>query len=128
MRPDARRALVAELKRLSNRELKRTLSQLDPDECAHVLALIEQADQPRQRPTFETLVGLSPWLLKAIDEAKAISGHRHQALTPATREALLRALDRLSVPDKNSMPIESGSGGTFIGRLIARRKSRAVAA
>jgi hypothetical protein len=128
MRPEARHALVAELKRLSNRELKRTLSQLDPDECAHVLALIEKADTPARSPTFETLVGLSPWLLKAIDEAKATPGHPGQGLTPATREALLLALDRLSDPDKNSVRIESRSNGTFIGRMIARRKARAAAA
>ena len=128
MRPEARHALVAELKRLSHRELKRTLSQLDPDECAHVLALIEKADSPRRSPTFETLVGLSPWLLRAIDEAKATPGHPDQGLTPATREALLRALDRLSTADNNPVRIENRNNATFIGRLIARRKARAAAA
>jgi len=117
-----------ELKRLSNRELKRTLSQLDPNECAHVLALIEKADPPMRSPTFETLVGLSPWLLKSIDEAKTTPDRPGQGLTPATRAALLRALDRLSTSDNKSVRVESTSGVTFIGRLIARRRARAAAA
>jgi len=126
MRPDRSNPLVSELRGLSNRELRLTLRELSSQERAQVLQLLDVADPAEPAPSFETLVGLSPWLLKAVDETKLADGRTR--FTPATRSALLRALqEAASSPDKPDAPETAGSG-TFIGRMLARRKSGSTGA
>jgi hypothetical protein len=127
MRSEQTAQLITELKGLSNRELRLTLQELKPHEREQVLALIERADRPKPAPTFESLVGLSPWLLKAIDAAKAPPvGDAAQRLTEASRTALMAALDQLAALANDNAPTQKIASGTFVGRMMARRKRRAI--
>jgi hypothetical protein len=115
--------LLSELRSLSNRELRLTLRALSPQERAEVLGMLEPLEREESAPAFETLAGLSPWLLKAVDQAK--SDGTQSRLTPATRAALLRSLRELPAGGKAEAP-GARQGGTFIGRALARRKNRAA--
>ncbi|HKC03562.1 MAG TPA: hypothetical protein VKC17_09695 [Sphingomicrobium sp.] len=122
MRPDAQAELIGELKRLSDRELRLTLGQLSPGERDQVLALIEEPETPEPpAPSFETLVGLSPWLLKAIEGARE-PNVAAKPLTPATRSALFDSLGRISNV-RSSNATQRPAHDTFVGRLLARRKA-----
>jgi hypothetical protein len=117
---------VAELKRLGDRELRLTLGQLSPLEREQVLALIEQPQSSKSPPaSFETLVGFSPWLLKAIEAARQ-PGAGAKSVTPATRNALLEAFDQL-VGKSSAGRSQHPAQNTFIGRMLARRKARLAA-
>ena len=123
-----REALIAELKRLSHRELQLTLVELGSNERGHVLALIREAKAEQATiPPFETLVGLSPWLLKAIDRGKAASSAARSPFTPATRSALAKALEQLASAKTPSM-----AGGTKqqsgLARIFRTRRLRKRAA
>jgi len=80
-------ALIEELRSLGARELKLTLASLTAAERAQVASLVEtgQATQP----SFEALVGASPWLLKKIDSASGDRAGATGAMSDATRRTLL---------------------------------------
>jgi len=121
MRPDSQAELMGELKRLSDRELRLTLGQFSAREREQVLTLIQQPEQPKPpTPSFDTLVGLSPWLLKAIEGARQ-TDVAARPLTPATRAALFESLSRAS-NERPSGATQGPTHNTFIGRLLARRK------
>lgn len=117
--------LIAELRRLSNRELRLTLSELSPQERTRVLALIED-DRTDPQPSFETLAGLSPWLLRAIDEARSPEAAERERQTPATRAALLSALSQVAASDLTERPRTKPADIRFIRRLVARTRSWAA--
>jgi hypothetical protein len=123
MRSEVPAELISELRRLGNRELRLTLRQLSADERTRVLTMIE-GSSPRPEPSFELLVGLSPWLLKAIEEARGGGPEEGRRQTPATSAALLSALDQLTAANENRREGPKVGSGTFVGRLLARRRAR----
>jgi len=121
VRPDRSHPLLGELERLGSRELKLTLAQLSAEERAQVLGLLEAGALEAPAPAFEALVGLSPWLLKAVDETKSPGPAR---LTPATRSALSRALNEVAGKDAANERPKAREPNTFIGRMLARNQRR----
>lgn len=119
--------LIAELRSLTDRELRLTLEQLEPDERARVLALIEQRDDVTVEPSFDTLAALSPWLLRAIDEAGSSGPSDGARQTPAARAALLAALDQVATANGKQGARPKPTSKTFIGRLAARASARPAA-
>jgi hypothetical protein len=91
-----RERLLSELKRMRQRELEATLAQLKPEEREQVLALIRLAEPAQPILSFETLVGLSPWLLKAADRAQAGENDGAASMTLAARAALAEAFGKLA--------------------------------
>ncbi len=117
---------MSELRELSGRELRLTLNGLTPEERAEVARMLESAAAPSAAPSFELLVGLSPWLLKAVDEVKADAGGA--SLTQATKAALLKALNQVATPGATSTARPFPPARALIRRLWARKGARAFEA
>jgi len=124
MLPDPSAQLISELRRLGNRELRVTLGALTSREREQVLGLLETAERPAVPPSFGTLAGLSPWLLKAVDRAKSDDGRPR--LTPDSRAALLRALGGLEATNEEGSARTTRGGATFFGRMLANLSKRRV--
>jgi hypothetical protein len=119
-----REALLNELGLLSRRELELTLAGLGPAEREHVRRLIGKARPPRPAtpPSFETLAGLSPWLLKAIDRSKSPEGGASR-MSPAARAVLGRALEKLAAGKAPQRPA-GAPASPWLARIRAMRKPR----
>ena len=115
-----REALIAELKRLSPRELEATLGALRPAERDEVQAILRSSETPELPVSFEALTGLSPWLLKAADRARAAE-KGVSSVTPATRSALAEALAKLAAAQRPK-PTEGpqSRGWKALLRILAR--------
>jgi len=116
----ARDSILRDLRSLGPRKLERTLGLLDADERTQVLGLVKGDPVAASQVPFDALVGLSPWLLKAIDTGATSAGRR----TPAAARAAAAALAELS----SKPSLEAGAGdldsSTFIGRMLMRRSAR----
>jgi hypothetical protein len=116
-----REELIAELQRLRRRELERVLAVFSPSEREQLLKIIEAPQAPEAAmPSFETLVGLSPWLLKAADRAQGAASGKSTSMTPAARAALAEALGKLTA----SQPPKTATARKEAPRLsdLLRRK------
>ena len=123
-----REALLGELRNLGRRELELTLGFFQPAEREHVRRLIgdARAGHGATVPSFDTLVGLSPWLLKAIDRSKSLEPAMSR-MTPATRAALAGALGKVAHPRKSEQPSEPGIL-SVLSRMLGARRPRGQAA
>jgi hypothetical protein len=109
-----RESLLSELRRLSSRELELTLDQLEASEREQVRTLLREPEvRAAPTPSFDALAGLSQWLLRAIDRAKATDAASTR-MTPAAHKALSDALGHLPAHKP-----ESGSGDRSRGRAFA---------
>ena len=119
----SRDALIGELRSLSRRELERTLKAFSASEREQLVCLLEP-NVPPAAPAFETLAGLSPWLLKALERSESPSASQ-PGLTAATRAALALAL-AADAPTQGMTPAPKRPSGPW--RLLAlaeKRKRRA---
>ena len=121
----SRDALLRELRSLSRRELQRTLGLLEAEERRRVLSLVEAIVPAEPEPSFQTLVGLSPWLLKAIGPAGSSATQARR--TPATQRALAAVLHDLAGKSGVRQPGDDLRRNTLIGRMLSRRAERVSA-
>jgi len=112
---------IGELKRLNERERRRVLATLDPDERSQVISMLT-AGEPSQA-SFEVMAGFSPWLLKKIDSARDEAGDR--ALTPASRELLLSVFQEMVT---RAGPTHDGKSANLAAPSLLQRIFRSRAA
>lgn len=110
---------IGELKQLNERERRRVLATLDPDERSQVISMLAAGEPPQ--PSFEAMAGFSPWLLKKIDLARDEGGDC--ALTPASRELLLHVFKEMvtraqPAPDGK---LQNLAARSFLRRIFHRR-------
>jgi hypothetical protein len=124
-----RDALLAELRRLSPRELELVLRPLQPAECSLVMALVrERQERDTPLPPFEALAGLSPWLLRAIERSEGNAARAGAPMmTAAARAALSDAMRQLAQSQPAGAQVVENSP-RMLGRIFPWRRPPARAA
>lgn len=114
-------AILEELRGLGDRELRFTLSALEPQEQAEILEFLDA--RPANPLNFETLAGISPWLTKRLDAAcgMSLSVDGQLVMTKATGGALNAALASLGTAPVND-PAENSvlQSGSWLERFLHR--------
>lgn len=121
-------AMLVELRGLGPRDLRFTLSALKPQEQAEILELLET--RPANSVSFETLAGISPWLIKRLEAARgtslAVDGQ--VVMTRAAGDALNAALATLGTAPAHDPAKDSVSqSGSWLDRFLHRTAKGAAA-
>lgn len=113
--------MLVELRGLGPRDLRFTLSALDPQEQAEILELLDT--RPANSVSFETLAGISPWLTRRLEAARgtSLSVDGQLVMTRATGDALNAALASLgTAPAHEPVKDPVSPPGSWLDRFLHR--------